>query len=749
MTYSIQGISYAQNAPDDTIAEFKDIYLARVVRWKLGLGTPRGVNLLKIPKSELIKLTTLEADDRAIDDLTGLEHAIQLKELNLFDNDLSDLTPLAQLTKLTTLNLESNNISDLTPLAQLTKLTTLNLVDNNIRDITPLAQLTQLTTLNLASNNISDLTPLAQLTQLTTLNLWSNNLSDITPLAQLTKLTTLNLNGYDGGRNISNITPLAQLTQLTTLDLAVNKIVDITPLAQLTQLTWLDLAYNNIRNITPLAQLTKLTSLKLAGKSNNISDITPLGQLTQLRWLDLGGHSIYDNYIGDLTPLAHLKHLASISSISYSGPASEIPLIQVSSTQPLVEATLNGSSVVLTLLRAGTSYDVSIDNIRNALTVSGIDGVTVSDIKRISNTEVEAILEFTGNFDAITMLTFTLEAEAVSGFDARALTGAISVFPAPKDGITITASTSHPLTGATLHETQVELTISNALFISGYYIEEDAITVSGIPGISIKGWTGDNNRRSGLKDKLSIELAFNGGIIATDTLLTFTVKSQAIMDYYYGPPLTVQIPVKGVTEAELTELSQTIMVASTPYPLTQATLNGSVVTLKLTSEPYSFSFEDSYGDVKVSGISGVTIGRKHKSYQFTARAVREISNTEITVELRFSGRIDKDTTLILTVDPHVLTPYNGPPVTAEILVSAATTGVVSTGELVASTPFPLTKAILNGSVVVLTLQNPSYTYKTEENSFFDYREYRQVGISGIHDIQTALFAEDKYFSTPE
>ena len=171
-----------------------------------------------------------------------------------------------------------------------------------------------------------------------------------------------------------------------------------------------------------------------------------------------------DNYIGDLTPLAHLKHLASISAISYSGPASEIPLIQVSSAQPLAEATLNGSSVVLKLLRAGTSYDVSTDNIRNALTVSGIDGVTVSDITRMSDTEVEATLEFTGNFDAITMLTFTLAPEAVSGFDARALTGAIRVYP--EGGITITASTAHPLTGATLNEAQVELTISHALFKS-------------------------------------------------------------------------------------------------------------------------------------------------------------------------------------------------------------------------------------------------------------------------------------------
>ena len=145
LTCWIQGNSYAQNAPDDTIVEFIDITLAKAVRRALGLGTSQGVDLLKIPKAELEKLTELDASWSSIDitNLTGLEHATQLTELDLHSNNISDLTPLAQLTKLTTLDLASNNISDLTPLAQLTKLTTLDLASNNISDLTPLAQLTE------------------------------------------------------------------------------------------------------------------------------------------------------------------------------------------------------------------------------------------------------------------------------------------------------------------------------------------------------------------------------------------------------------------------------------------------------------------------------------------------------------------------------------------------------------------------------------------------------------------------------
>ncbi len=623
LTCSVQSISFAQDAPD-TFAEFNDINLASRVRDALGLPTGDGVDLLKIPKAELAKLTELNFSrgrGQAVYNLTGLEHATQLTLLNL-DGFWTD---------------------------------------HNVTDITPLAQLTKLTDLNLYSNNVSDIIPLAQLIQLTHLNLGRNRISDITPLAQLTQLATLNLE---------------------------------------------------------------------------------------------------DMNISDLTPLAHLKQLGSISAAGFSGAASEIPLIKVSAVQPLAEATLNGSSVVLTLLRAGTAYDVSTDNIRNALTVSGIEGVTVSDLTRISDTEVKVVLGFTGDFDTNDpeievvesigefhtqiMLNFAIEAKAISGFDARALTGNIRVYP--EGGPTITASTAQPLTVATLNEAKVELTISHAIFIIGLIIDIDIrrghnlITVSGIPDISIIGIEWNVRDRT----KLGIVLGFNGDISATDTTLTLTVEPGAI-ENYNGPPFTVQIPVKGVTAAELPQ----VMVASTPYPLTEATLNGSVVTLKLTSESYSFRFRDTWRDyekIKVSGIGGITIARRGWNWATSAQAVRKISDTEITVELRFSGSIDTDATLILTVEPDVLTPYNGPPLTAEIPVSA-TTEVEPTGDLVASTPFPLTKATLDGNFVVLTLQNPSYAYKTPLKPgvlSLDYREHRQVGISGIHDVKTGQFTDDKY-----
>ena len=256
-----------------SFVEFSDVNLARAVRSVLALTLSSKVDLLKIPNTELEKLTTLDASDRNIIDLTGLEHASQLTELTLQENDISDITPLAQLTQLVKLNLHENQISDITPLAQLTQLVELYLWDNDISDITPLAQLTQLVKLNLHENQISDITPLAQLTQLVGLGLYDNNISDVTPLAQLTQLVELYLSDND----ISDITPLAQLTQLVELYLWGNDISDITPLAQLTQLVKLNLSHNQISDVTPLAGLISLEWLRLA--KNPIETTYPLNAL--------------------------------------------------------------------------------------------------------------------------------------------------------------------------------------------------------------------------------------------------------------------------------------------------------------------------------------------------------------------------------------------------------------------------------------------------------------------------------------
>ena len=188
------------------------------------IGKPTG----KIYASDLEGLTSLNATEKNITDLTGLESATSLTYLDLRHNQISDISPLADLTGLAVLGLCYNQMSDISLLTSLTSLTTLSLCGNEISDISPLASLSGLTWANFGSNQISDISPLSNLTNLRTLGLEYNQISDISPLANVTSLTLLSL----GHNQISDISPLSNLTNLIELWLDANQISDISAIVE-------------------------------------------------------------------------------------------------------------------------------------------------------------------------------------------------------------------------------------------------------------------------------------------------------------------------------------------------------------------------------------------------------------------------------------------------------------------------------------------------------------------------------------
>ena len=246
-----------------------DANLRAAVRSAIGLQQSESLT-----QKALEELTTLNSDQRNIQNLIGLEHATELTHLNLGRNQISDITPIAKLTKLTNLDLKYNQVRNTTSLQNLTKLTWLDLHQNGSSNITPLQGLTELTHLDLGRNGITDITSLQSLTKLTYLDLSFNGISNITPLQNLTALTSLNL-WYT--QKIVDITPLQGLTALTFLHLGTNKIVDIEPLKNLISLTNLNLTDNQIKDVMPLEKLTALRFLYL--KYNPIDDFTPLRSL--------------------------------------------------------------------------------------------------------------------------------------------------------------------------------------------------------------------------------------------------------------------------------------------------------------------------------------------------------------------------------------------------------------------------------------------------------------------------------------
>ena len=336
--------------------------------------------------------------------------------------------------------------------------------------------------------------------------------------------------------------------------------------------------------------------------------------------------------------IAEYDGLALIAQITVTGSKESVA---VSTEAPLAEATLEGSVVTLTL--SGRTYERSNFRIREAVSVSGIDGVTVDDIDRISDTEITIELEFNGDFDTNTTLTFTVGAEALLRYNGPALTAHLLV---PGGQESVVASTSAPLTEVTLHESVVTLTLSGRVYEPSSFDIRHAFSVSGVDGVIIP-WH-EPDRKS--DTEITVELEFEGDIDA-DAILTFTVGAGAIANYN-GEALTAQVPVSGEQES---------VVASTEAPLAEATLDGSIITLTLSGRNYVRSSFTISRAVSVSGIDGVTIPWHDPDRK---------SDTEITIELEFDGNMNADSTLTFTVGTGAIANYNGPALTAQITVTA-------------------------------------------------------------------------------
>ena len=309
----------------------------------------------------------------------------------------------------------------------------------------------------------------------------------------------------------------------------------------------------------------------------------------------------------------------------------------------MTEATLHESVVTLTL--SGGTYERSSFKIRDALTVAGIPGVEIASfgIERVSDTQITVELEFNGNMNSDATLTFTVGADAIENYDGPALAAQITVTAVTES---VVASTSSPLTEATLHESVVTLTLSGGTYARRWDIE-DALTVAGIPGVEIASFGIDRVSDT----QITVELEFNGNI-NSDATLTFTVGAEAIVGYN-GPALAAQITVAAITES---------VVASTSSPLTEVTLHESVVTLTLSGGTYArrWDIEDA---LTVAGIPGVEIA---------SFGIERVSDTQITVELEFNGNINSDATLTFTVGAEAIVGYNGPALVAQITVTAIT-----------------------------------------------------------------------------
>ena len=278
-----------------------------------------------LTRADMARLQGLNAHNRDIGDLTGLEFATNLRSIRANNNLITDLSPLAGLSKLDVIEFRENVISDLSPLSGLINLRWLIVNGNLISDVSPVADLVILEGLEISENAISDFSALAGLPKLRRIWFSNNPLADFSDFGALPSLRTL----HTWGTPVINLEGVRAFSKLQVLDICGGEISDISALEGLINLTELELAGNEITDITALASLTGLKRLNI--RHNQITDVSPLAALVNLQSIDL-----HDNEILDFSPLDVFSENVSIvrsdnpgSILSRAAPKIEGPWLWV------------------------------------------------------------------------------------------------------------------------------------------------------------------------------------------------------------------------------------------------------------------------------------------------------------------------------------------------------------------------------------------------------------------------------------
>ena len=356
----------------DAEVEIPDPILREEIERRLGKAPGDAITRGEMKTLEEVVVT------RHVDQLDGIEYAINLRVLKLTHGWILDVSPLAELSSLTILDLSYNRISDVSPLAGLSSLASLDLSYNSLTDVSPLAGLSSLNSLDLSGNAVSsNVSALGGLVSLTALELSRCAISDLSSLGGLTSLTRLGLSG----NVLKDLSSLAALSSLMSVDLSDNAISDLSPLAALSSLTILDLSYNEVSSVGALAGLVSLTALKLSG--NWVSDLSPLARLAQLRKLDLSG-----NRVEDISVLARMTLLTELD---------------LSSNLVVTSSNIHGDVVLsftdvspLAGLSALTMLNLSGNGITDVSALSGLVSLTELDLSSNQVEDISPLVENEG-----------------------------------------------------------------------------------------------------------------------------------------------------------------------------------------------------------------------------------------------------------------------------------------------------------------------------------------------------------------
>jgi|GEM_PF-2657747 len=297
---------------------------------------------------DILDVEILEATDKGINSLIGLESFINLRELKLDKNSINRIDSILALPNLEIVHLQENEITTVDLKYAFNKVVDLDLSKNKIKRVSFNSSLNMTKSVNLSGNDITDVSMVQSLKSISKMNFSNNNISTFDFIDSMSTVTELNLSNNDlitmeniAGlqlierlelqRNDIKLLPdLGNMKELKYLNLSSNDLESVNFSAETPDLRYVDLRenyidtivsfkgarnveelylqHNKLKTINKLSDLTLVEELSLA--YNNINNSNGLNKLKSLRYLDLS--------YNDLTYLSGMYSLPEVKTIDVS-----------------------------------------------------------------------------------------------------------------------------------------------------------------------------------------------------------------------------------------------------------------------------------------------------------------------------------------------------------------------------------------------------------------------------------------------
>jgi len=269
------GQTTGEGEPTGIMIDIPDPGLKAVIHETLGQGEET------ISLENMRTLIRLDARDRNIRSLAGLEHAVNLNFLHLDNNQLEDISQVTSLTNLSQLSLNSNLLTGLPSLKALTQLEYLEVNANQIKDLSFLDSMSNLKDLWLHGNPLHQVKFPPGLTSLRQLELSNCEITTFEFSDDWKNLVILNL----AQNQLTDLPFTPGAARLSILDVKFNQLTRLELPGFLENLTFVDASAN------PLNQVhadTTLIQLKYLGISDFNTDKSKTNTLTMPAGVDIG-----------------------------------------------------------------------------------------------------------------------------------------------------------------------------------------------------------------------------------------------------------------------------------------------------------------------------------------------------------------------------------------------------------------------------------------------------------------------------